>query len=93
MPFYAPYANEIGHVGVFCFLLAYFLLQKAYLGYDSIRYLLLNLAGAILVLISLTIHWNLPAFVLEACWALISMFGIIRSLMRKQKPRDDRPVA
>ncbi|NBO20086.1 MAG: hypothetical protein EBV03_12875 [Proteobacteria bacterium] len=80
--FYAPYADWVGNTGVCCFLGAYFLLQKGRLSYDSACYLGLNLTGAVLVMLSLWVDWNTPAFVLEACWALISIYGIFRSVRR-----------
>ena len=80
--FYAPYANWVGNTGVLCFLGAYFLLQKGRLAYDSVYYLGLNLLGAVLVMLSLLVDWNTPSFMLEACWALISIYGIFRSVRR-----------
>lgn len=84
----AEFADILGLVGVGCFLIAYFLLQKERVRYDSGSYLLLNLAGSILVIISLLAHWNLPAFLLEAAWAIISIYGIYKHVWlkaRKQK--------
>jgi hypothetical protein len=46
--------------------------------------LLLNLAGALLVLFSLTQSFNLPAFILETVWALVAVIGLARlALSRK----------
>lgn len=39
-----------------------------------------NLAGAILLLISLSVHFNLAAFVLEAAWAVIALAGLVSAL-------------
>ncbi len=75
--------NTLGHLGIICFLYAYFMLQKGRMAPDSYAYLLLNLAGAILLMISLTWDWNLPAFLLEACWAAISIYGLWK---RKRRP-------
>ena len=69
-------ADIIGNIGVISFLLAYFLLQKGKILHTSLAYSALNLGGAILLMISLWIHWNLSAFMLEAAWALISMYGV-----------------
>ncbi len=69
----------LGNVGVVCFLLAYFLLQKEVVAHNQMSYLLLNLAGSLLLIFSLSINWNLPAFILETCWALISIWGIYKS--------------
>jgi hypothetical protein len=75
------WADLIGNAGVICFLASYFLLQRGRVTHDSATYLLLNLAGALLLITSLIIHWNLPAFVLEAAWALISMYGICKHIL------------
>ena len=77
------YADVIGNLGVICFLAAYFLLQKGKIPHTGLWYLGLNLAGSLLLLVSLSIHWNLPAFLLEAAWALISIYGIINYYKRK----------
>ena len=77
--------NILGGVGVSCFLLAFYMLQKNAWKHDSAIYLMFNLVGALLVLCSLWIDWNLSAFVLEAIWALISIWGLIK-LYKPQKP-------
>jgi hypothetical protein len=71
-------SGVIGDIGVICFLSAYFLLQKGRLTHTGMRYLGLNLAGSLLLMASLLIHWNFSAFMLEAAWALISIYGIIK---------------
>ncbi len=73
-------ADIVGNIGVVCFLVAYFLLQKGVLLHNQLSYLLLNLAGALLLIFSLLINWNLSAFLLEVAWALISIWGIIKSV-------------
>jgi hypothetical protein len=72
----ALFADIVGMGGVGCFILAYFLLQKERVSHKNAVYLLLNLCGAVLIMLSLLVHWNLSAFVLEAIWALISIYGI-----------------
>jgi hypothetical protein len=74
------YADIIGNIGVVAFLAAFFLMQKGRISHIGLPYLSLNLAGAILLMISLLIHWNLSAFLLEAAWALISMYGIYKHI-------------
>lgn len=76
-------ANIAGNIGVVCFLTAFFLLQREKIVHSSGLYLGLNLAGSILLMFSLLIHWNLPAFLLEAAWGLISMYGIYKYILRK----------
>jgi len=75
--------NILGGVGVVCFLVAYFLLQKGSISANSIHYLGMNLAGAVLVMLSLLVDWNLSAFLLEAAWALISIYGIYKHLYKR----------
>lgn len=77
-------ADIIGNIGVVCFLLAYFLLQKGKILHTYLSYLLLNLVGAVLLMFSLWINWNLSAFLLEAAWALISIWGIIKVARNKK---------
>ena len=77
-------ANILGNTGVVCFLVAYYLLQKERLVHSSLCYLGLNLAGSVLLMLSLLIDWNLSAFMLEAAWALISIAGIYKYFKRKQ---------
>jgi hypothetical protein len=40
----------------------------------------LNLIGAILLLISLSVNFNLAAVVLEVAWGIIALIGLIRAL-------------
>ncbi len=74
----ALFANIIGNIGVVCFLAAYFFLQKGRMKHTDASYLCLNLAGSLLVIVSLLVDWNFPAFLLEAAWALISIYGLYK---------------
>lgn len=38
----------------------------------------LNFAGAALLAMSLTVHYNLPALLLELAWAVIALVGLLR---------------
>jgi len=38
----------------------------------------INLIGAILLLISLCVHFNLGSFIIEVFWILITLYGIIK---------------
>ncbi len=85
-------SDILGIIGVVCFLAAYFMLQKGTVTHNGFPYLGLNLAGSLLVMISLLVHWNLPAFLLEAAWALISIYGIYKHiyLPRRRSTHDTR---
>lgn len=46
--------------------------------------LLANLAGALLVMLSLAFAFNLAAFLMEAAWALVAAAGLVRLALRRR---------
>ena len=85
--------DTIGLTGVFCVLLAYFLLQTHRIQMEDLRYSLLNCVGAALILVTLFFNFNLASFVIELCWLAISGYGLIRGLTRRKKTEDVPPSA
>ena len=77
------WSDYVGLTGVVCILLAYFLLQLERLKGDGLGYLTLNLIGAVLLLISLMVTFNLASFVIEICWLAISLFGLSKWAWRR----------
>lgn len=75
--------NAVGIIGVILILLGYYLITKGSLTGDDLGYHLMNLCGAVLLLISLMWTWNLPSVIIELCWMSISIWGIFRILRRK----------
>lgn len=73
----------IGLAGVILIVIAYLLLQLGKLPSSAPSYSLLNALGALLVMISLFFDFNLSAFLMEAFWFLISLFGLLRPLLSK----------
>jgi hypothetical protein len=73
----------IGIAGVACVIGAYFLLQLEKVRGDSFSYLMLNLVGAILLIISLLVTFNLASFIIELCWLAISLFGLSKLAWRR----------
>jgi hypothetical protein len=67
-----------GLVGVGMTLFAFFLLQDGRIRGDGLTYQLMNALGAFAVVLSLLYAFNLSAFVLEALWFAISVYGIAR---------------
>jgi hypothetical protein len=67
-----------GTLGAAMIVCAYFALQIGRVAGDSIGYLLANAVGAALILISLLVEFNFSAFVIEAFWLAISLFGLLR---------------
>ncbi|MEO1039725.1 MAG: hypothetical protein AAFX09_09275 [Pseudomonadota bacterium] len=79
------WSDFVGLTGVACILAAFALLQLEILNGDSLRYLALNAVGAVLLLISLMVTFNLASFVIEICWLAISVFGIAKVLLRRRR--------
>ncbi len=73
----------IGNVGVFLIIFSYLLLQTNKIKSTDVRYSLMNVFGAIFVIISLIENFNMSAFVIEAFWVLISIIGIVKYFKKK----------
>ena len=73
----------VGFTGVVLIVIAYLLLQLGKLPSAAPAYSLLNAIGAFLVMVSLVFDFNLSAFLMEAFWFLISLFGLFRAIFSK----------
>lgn len=67
-----------GLAGVILVVAAYTLQQMGRLAGDSLSYQWLNAVGAAGVLVSLIYAFNLPAFVMESIWLVVSLYGMWR---------------
>ena len=72
-----------GLVGVLMTLAAYAGVQLHRLNAVKAPALWMNFLGSSLILVSLSQHFNLSAAAIEAAWAAISLFGLIRVLTRR----------
>ena len=79
-------ADAIGLTGSGLFIAA-FAYANAAKQLNKIAFNLANLLGAIMLLISLSVTFNLAAFVLEAAWGTIAAVGLVMAVFRRQKPR------
>lgn len=70
----------IGLCAPVLFLWAYAMVSMGRWHAGMLRFHVLNLLGAIAILISLLQSWNLPVFILEICWGAISLYGIRKAL-------------
>lgn len=91
------FVNIVGNFGVVLIILAYLLLALKKVNPNRLPYLFLNLIGAICILVSLSFKFNLPAFVIEVCWILISAYSIViftyKALKKKwKKPGETDPT-
>lgn len=67
-----------GFAGSAIVIVAFFAAQQGWVDAKDRRYLLANLVGAALILLSLYAEWNFPAAVIEGFWAAISLYGLVR---------------
>lgn len=77
--------NVVGTIGVGLILIAYFLVQNQKIKPDELKCPLINLIGAILILISLLWHPNVPSIIIEICWIAISIYSIIKIISKRKK--------
>lgn len=75
-------ADAIGLLGSAIFIGAYAYANMAR-QMDKLLFNAVNLVGAVLLLISLSVHFNLAAFVLEIAWAVIGLYGIVQGLRER----------
>ena len=74
--------NAGGVIGVIMMLTAYAAIHFDRLDPKKLPALLMNLIGSLLVLLSMTRAFNLSAFLMEAAWAVMALFGLVRLVMR-----------
>ena len=79
------FADVIGMMGTTLVVFAFFLIQTDKIDPKSLNYNLLNLVGAILLLISLCINFNLASFVIEIFWIIASIVGLVNYYKRQQQ--------
>ena len=78
-------ADVIGLIGSALFIVAFAYANVAK-NLNKLLFNLANLIGAILLLISLSVNFNLAAFVLEAAWGVIALIGLVGAL--RQRPAE-----
>jgi hypothetical protein len=77
-------ANIIGMIGSTLMVIAYAYSNMAR-QMDFVLFNALNLVGALLLIASLTVHFNMASMALEIVWALIAIFGLTRLWLRRSK--------
>jgi paired small multidrug resistance pump len=83
-----------GYAGVLLVLLAFLLLQAHKLHGNGLTYQLMNIFGALGVMLSLLFgSFNTSAFVMEAAWMAIGIFGVARSTRLRRAGRAVTPDA
>ncbi len=77
-------ANIIGMIGTLFVVGSYFLMQLNKLDPKGLRFNLINLLGALFLLLSLLVHFNLASFVIELFWIAASLIGIVNHWREKR---------
>lgn len=73
----------IGSIGVLIIIITYILLQTERLRSENLTYSVLNALGAGMIVFSLIYNFNFAAFVVESIWVLVSLYGILKYLLKK----------
>ena len=84
------WTDVVGVAGVLLVLAAYAAAALGKLDVQGALSLLANFVGASLILLSLTVHFNLSALLMEGSWALVSLAGLIRLLVLRRRPGGSR---
>lgn len=68
------FTQVLGFLGMICIVLAYYKVTspKGWSA-DSIKFNVVNLVGAVLLIISLCFHFNLGSFLIEIFWIAIAV--------------------
>lgn len=74
-------ADVIGLIGSALMVIAYAYSNMAKI-LNFTLFNLLNLIGSLLLLYSLTVHFNMASFTLEVVWALIALIGLAKALRK-----------
>ena len=78
-------ADLVGFAGSFFIVLAYGY-NNAAKRVDPILFNGLNLVGALLLVLSLTVNYNLPIIILEVVWMAIALYGIVKAWRTPRTP-------
>ena len=73
----------VGNIGVACIVGAYIAVQIGKVKPDQLAFPVINGIGALLLLISLMVTFNLSSVIIEVVWLAVSGFGIWRILTRR----------
>jgi hypothetical protein len=84
------WTDVVGVAGVLLILAAYAAATAGRLDVRRAPSLLANLVGALLILLSLSVDFNLSAALMEGTWALVALIGLIRLAVVRPPPGDPR---
>ncbi len=79
------YGTEIGLIGVALVALTYGLYASGKIKSTDWSYPILNITGTTCILISVLYQWNLPSFVAQIAWIILSLVGMARIVWSKRR--------
>lgn len=80
----SEWANIVGMIGSGLMIVAYAYSNVAR-QINFILFNLLNLVGSLMLISSLTVHFNMASMALEIVWAAIALFGLARIIIIRHK--------
>ncbi len=85
-------AHIIGFLGMICVVTAFYQTVNGKWSSQGMTFNVVNLCGAILLTISLVVHFNFGSFVIELFWMAISIKGIYGALKKDEFDRSQDPL-
>lgn len=79
------FLNLGGVLGVLMVLIAYAGIHFDRLDPKKVPALMLNLVGSGLILLSMVRAFNLSAFLMEAAWAAMAAFGLVKVVLGRRR--------
>jgi multidrug transporter EmrE-like cation transporter len=73
----------IGLLGSGIVVAQYFLSVQGKLDAQGLAYPVFNIIGCLLISFSLLYHFNTPSFFIEVFWVSVSLYAIIRNVVRR----------
>lgn len=77
--------QAIGFFGTIFVVGAYLMLQIDRVKNDDYSFILSNLIGSILLIISLIKHLNIGSFIIEIFWLIITIYGLIKRVKKDKR--------
>ena len=74
-----------GVIGVLLVLLAYAGIHFDWFDPKHLPALLMNLFGSVLILVSMIHAFNLSAFLMEAAWAAMALYGMLKLFTKHRR--------
>ena len=72
----------VGWTGTFAILLAYLLISTKKISADDRKYQILNIVGAIGIIINSGVHAAIPSVGLNVVWLSIALYGLVKVAKR-----------